>query len=219
MPQSRSLSLIALLAALTACADQSTAPTGLVSAGPPAAAKPGGTSDPTATFTFPNSGFALRGDGLYLSGGNSVYANGVCGVTATIFATTAGSNSGDARLQTDIPSASDRKCAAYPRKLTLDYGNGTDVGTLVVNVRAMQNTNFSIPVGTTARRLLVVNNTARCGAVKFGEAGDSANVTRISASEWHIQSQPYPNDNASCTTEGSLYHMQVDFTVVSSRPL
>jgi len=219
MSHARSLGLIALLGGLAACADQSTSPAGLDNGGGFAAAKPGGVTDPTATFTFPNSGFALRGDGLYLSGGNSVYANGVCGVTGTIFATTAGSNSGDARLQLDNPSAGGRKCADYPRQLTLDYGDGTDVGTLVVNARAIQNTGFSIPVGQSALRLLVINNTARCGAVKFGETGDSAVVTRVSASEWRVQSQPHPNDRAYCTTTGGSYNLQVDFTIVSSRPL
>jgi hypothetical protein len=219
MPQSRSLSLIALLGGLAACADQATAPTGLDDPGALAAARSGGITDPTATFTLPNSGSALRGDGLYLAGGSSVYADGVCGVTARIFATTAGSNSGDARLQTDVPSAGGRKCAAYPRRLTLDYGNGTDVGTLVVNVRALHNTVDSIPVGQSALRLLVVNNTARCGAVKFGDGGDSVIVSRVTSSEWRIQSRPYPNDKAYCTTENGTYHVQVDFTVLSSRPL
>ncbi len=223
MPLSRCLSLIALLAALAACADQSTAPTAPLGTGPRAAAKPGGTTDPTATFTFPNSGFSLLGDGLYLTGGNSVYANGVCGVSTRIFATTAGSNSGDATIQTS-------KAKNCQRRFTLRYPDAvTEVVPSFNNLLQLQNTTFSIAIGATVKRRLIVNpgaianNPSRCGRLLFGPNGavgagsDSVNVSRTDASTWQVQSAG--SHLAYCEANDSLYAMPVSFVVVSSEPL
>ena len=55
-------------------------------------------SDPTASWHLPldGTGLSFTSDGNFAANGNSIYANGVCGVTSKIFATTAASNSGDA---------------------------------------------------------------------------------------------------------------------------
>jgi hypothetical protein len=184
--------------------------------------------DPTTTFYFPlaDGALALRSDHLYSDGTSSVYANGVCGVTGSFFATDAASNSGDAYLQTDKPNAGrSKKCADYPRQLYLDYGDGLDAAT-IVNAREIETSSYFIPVGASVRRKLVIPSTTHgCGNVVFGEAsgvglsGDSVMVTRVSASEWHVQSQPSPNDSTLCLYTGQMYHMPVDFTITSSRPL
>jgi hypothetical protein len=215
--------VLAASVGLVACGEQS--PVQPSSPDFAAAAKPQPVSDPTANFSFPlaDGALALRSDHLaaYTVGSNSVYANGVCGVTGKIFATTAASNSGDATLQTDNPKASDHSCAAYPRKLSLDFGDGIEVGTLRINTREIHNTSYSIPLGMSVRRKLVVANSARCGNVVFGGDlyGDSVMVTRVSASEWHVQSQPSPNDSVLCLNTGLIYHIPVDFTITSSRAL
>jgi hypothetical protein len=184
--------------------------------------------DPTTSFYFPlaDGALALRSDHLYSDGTSSVYANGVCGVNGAFFATDAGSNSGDARLQTDKPNAAKgKKCADYPRQLYLDYGDGIDAAT-IVNTREIETSSYFIPVGASVRRKLVIPSTTHgCGNVVFGEAsgvglsGDSVMVTRVSASTWHVQSQPSPNDSSLCLYTGQMYHMPVDFTITSSRPL
>lgn len=186
--------------------------------------------DPAASFWFPtNDGsLGLLSDGLYLNGTSSVYANGVCGVTAKIFATTAASNSGDATLQTDNPRNADRKCAAYPRKVTVVYGPGDQASsTVFINVRELASTSYQIPIGTTVRRGLHVNE-ARCGGLVYqGQLGDgtstggadSVNVTRVSSSSWLVESRPYPDNEAYCKATGVKYNIAVRFTVVSSQAL
>ena len=215
-----------LLAALVLSACREPSPVQPSSPDFATAAKPQPVSDPTANFSFPlaDGALALRSDHLaaYTVGSNSVYANGVCGVTGKIFATTAASNSGDSTLQTDLASAADRKCAAWPRKLSADFGaDGIETGTLRINTREIQNTGYAITVGQSVRRKLVVGNSARCGTVVFGEAatgglaGDSVMVTRVSASEWHVQSQVGAT-SALCLNTGQFYQMPVDFTITSN---
>jgi hypothetical protein len=221
MPQSRTLSLIALLASLAACADQSTTPLGLDNTGTSAAAKPGGgASDPTATWVFPAAEGAL---GFASDGTSLVYANGACGVSAKIFATTAASNSGDATIQTD-------KVKNCLRRFTLRYPDGgVEVVPSFNNLLELQNTTYSIPIGATVKRRLILNpgaisnNPSRCGRLLFGPNGsvgvgsDSLDVTRVDASTWQVQSSA--SNLAQCEANGALYAMPVDFTIVSSRPL
>jgi hypothetical protein len=52
-----------------------------------------------------------------------------------------------------------------------------------------------------------------------GIGSDSVAVTRIDASTWQVQSQAAPNNLVLCENTGQLYHMQVSFVAVSSRPL
>ena len=217
-----------VLVALSACSVPEKVVTPLDDAALLAKAPPGPT-DPAASFLFPVDDAALdvRSDHQYLSGPSSVYANGVCGVNSKIFATEGASNSGDAIMHTDNPKFSDRKCALYPRKLTVVFGPGDEsVSTVFINVRHIQNTTFSIPVGTTDRHILNLNE-GRCDGLRWTTVdgggtflgGDSVNVTRVDASTWLVESQPYPNNKAYCNNTGQLHHLNARFTVVSSYPL
>lgn len=215
---------------LVSCSDDgAVAPTGAPSA--PSFAKAPPVSDPTATFAFPlaDAALALKSDGLFpnTGGTQSLYANGVCGVSAKIFATTAASNSGDATMQTNNPTASDRKCAAYPRTMTLAYDDGvTETIPVFMNVRQVQNTTVSIAVGDSVLRGFAINPTqkTRCDALRWvsdGQpvTGDSVWVIREAADRWHVRTQAAPNDRAVCTTTGFVYHMPLDFTITTNVPL
>jgi hypothetical protein len=217
MPHLRTLSLIALLASLAACADQSTSPTDLT--GPMQAAKPG-PGDPTATWAFPANETGLG----FASDGQGAYANGTC-VATVIFATTAGSNSGDATIQT----AKSRTCT---RRFTLRYSaaaGDTESVPSFNNLLGLQSTTSIIHVGAPAMRRLIINpgaisnNPSRCGRVIFGANGtvgagsDSVLVTRVDASTWQVQSTG--NQRGWCETTGALYTMPVSFTVASSYAL
>ncbi|CAN5912855.1 hypothetical protein BH11GEM1_BH11GEM1_02290 [soil metagenome] len=219
--------LFALAMTLGGCAGESTttAPSRL-SATAPSYGRTVTVSDPTATFKFPlaDAGLSLKSDGLYSDGTSSVYANGVCGTSAKIFATPAASNSGDATLQTTGPKG--RNCG---RVVTLHYSDGvSETIPVFMNVNKIENTTYSIAVGSTVTRRLGINpvQATRCDFLTFGTRSDGAGagsdsvlVTRLDASSWHVQSQPNGADLAYCSTTGQLYHMPVDFTIVSSRAL
>ena len=183
-------------------------------------AKGSGPTDPTATFTF-DAGLSVQHDG------NPEYANGVCGVTAKIFATTAASNSGDATMQTNNPRAKDRSCQV--RTLTIDYGDGSapQTSTVFINVHEIANTNFQIAIGQTVTRALNINE-ARCGGLAWRstladgtdtDGADPVNVTRVDESTWLVASQPYPDNEAYCRGTGQKHNIDVRFTIVSSYPL
>jgi hypothetical protein len=187
--------------------------------------------DPNTDWYFPVGTAAptvgLRSDGLYLDNGFSVYGHGVCGVTSKIFATTAASGSGDATMQTDNPNARDRKCAAYPRTLTIAYGDRTDRAPAFANVREVQSPTSSIPVGATQLRGLAINLSGsghRCAQLRWNDVvqngtmtvpADKLNVSRLSASTWLVKSRPYPHNRAYCMDNGAVYHLDVEFTIVS----
>ena len=191
---------------------------------------PPAVTDPNATFSFPilDTGLGLKSDGEFVSGGNSVYANDVCGVKAKIFATTAASNSGDATMQTNNPTFRDRKCPQYPRTITLVYSDTlSETIPVFMNVRQIHNTTSTIPIGTTVSRAFSVNPTqnTRCDILlwareRLSEPGvelpaDNVLVTRVSANTWRVQTQPYPDNRAYCTTLDESYHMSVDFTITA----
>jgi hypothetical protein len=182
--------------------------------------------DPTATFAIPlsDASLSLRSDHLYNDGTSSLYAKGVCGVDAKIFATTAASNSGDAVMQTDNPAFSDRKCANYPRRITLAYSDGvSETITVFMNLHDLEKTSYAIPIGSSATRAFVIAPivTTRCAKLQWGAGGngDSLVVTRTAADTWQVRTQDAPNDNAFCTTTGRPYEMPVQFTIVASRAL
>jgi hypothetical protein len=206
------LLMTATLMMVAACSEAPTTPSVV---GGTAAAK---LADPTATWTFP----AVETGHGFASDGQGGYANGVCGVSTRIFATTAGSNSGDATIQT-----AKGKCI---RRFTLRYPDASTESVLSFNnLLQLQNTTYSIPIGSTVKRRLIVNpgaianNPSRCGRLLFGPNGavgvgsDSLNVTRVDASTWQVQSAG--SQLAFCEDLGLLYVMPVDFTVTSSVPL
>jgi len=210
----RSNLLIAGLLLVAACGED--APTSPSNIDMPAASAKA--SDPTATWTIPAPDGVL---GL-ASDGQGAYANGACGVSAKIFATTAGSNSGDATIQTAKGGCS--------RRFTLRYPDAATESVLSFNnLLQLQSTTYSIPIGSTVKRRLILNpgaianNPSRCGRLLFGVNGtvgvgsDSVNVTRTSASSWQVQSAG--SNLALCEATGALYAMPVSFTVTSSVPL
>ena len=188
-------------------------------------------SNPSDTWKLPlaDAGLSLKSDRQYSDGTYSVYAAGVCNVTGTIFAMGGTNDSGDATIQTS--SASHGKCG---RLFTLAYPDGvTETLISFNNLHELENTTYSIPVGSFAARRLIINpgvlapHPTRCGRVIFGvgplgDAGigsDSVLVTRIDVSTWQVQSPAAPNDLALCESNNQLYHMRVSFLVVSSRPV
>jgi hypothetical protein len=159
------------------------------------------------------------GDGLFPDGATSKYADGVCGVTGTIFQP---NPTRDAVMQTDNPSASDRKCVAYsrttwPRNITVDYGNGVETNPVTVNVHDM-----GTVVGTELRFLGIgFRGTSRCSKLQFGgpEGGDKVLVTRTSTTSWHVYSQTSPNNTASCiTSNGNVLYSDINVDLVVTTP-
>ena len=199
----------------------------------PQYAKPAGPSDPATSWLIPldATGLAFGSDGNFAAGGYSVYQNGKCGVTSKIFATTAASNSGDAIVQTDNPATRDRKCASYPRTVRFSYPDGTsEATTLFANLHEVQNTSYSIPVGTTVTRELNLSSStsaSRCGVIKFRGidregnvlGADEVLVTRVDASTWDVATQPAPLNKGYCTNTGELLEMPLRFRIVAAAPL
>lgn len=232
----RSLAFIAAaaLVVVAACHDTTTQP--LISAAGAPSLSRSTVTDPTATWSIPlaDQGLNLRSDGEYpdAAGVNSVYANGVCGISTTIFATTAASNSGDATIN----SGTSRNCS---RQFFVMYPDGTGESFRSFNnLRDLQNTTDSIAVGDSALHMFVVNpgtlsnNPSRCGTIYFGpgplgDKGVGSNpvwVRRIDGRTWHVHSQAsdatgQPQDWALCANNGLLYQMQVDLTIMASRDL
>lgn len=187
--------------------------------------------DPTATWLIPlaDAGLALRSDGLHDDGTHSVYADGVCGVSATIYATQQRSNSGDATIQTNTSGNGNKACS---RLFTVAYPDGiTEEVRSFNNLRNLQNTTTVIPVGAEVKRLLILNPgvmeaSTRCGRLLFGTGdnplngagSDSVLVERLDARTWRVRSDG--DDNlAWCQNTGELFSMPVDFLVVASRDL
>jgi len=194
-------------------------------------AKPVGPVDPTASFLFPidDGTLGVKSDHLYVSGTSSVYANGVCGVDSKIFSTTQLSNSGDAVMQTDNPQWADRKCANYPRKVYIDYGDGTGphASTIFMNVRDLERENDPtdiLPVG--GSKLTGLNlQESRCGALVWRPVqqdgtvtgADNVLLTRTAADTWTVTTQG--NQLAYCKNTGQLLPITARFTIVTSRAL
>ena len=195
---------------LAACSEQPTSPDGAMGA----AAKPG-PSNPTATWSIPTGDASLgfASDGQYLSGGSSVYANGICGVSATIFSTS-GSLTGDATIQTDKGA---RNCQ---RRFTLKNPDGSSQTVpSFANLNQLENGSVTIPVGSSALRRLIINpGTAPCGRIILGDNGtagagsDMVEVTRLSASSWDVHSRSGA-DVGLCENTGELYAMPVHYVI------
>jgi hypothetical protein len=180
----------------------------------------------TATWLIPlaDGSLGVRSDRQYGDGTYSAYANGVCGVETAIFARASGSNSGDATFRTNK-----KKCT---RRWVFHFPDGfTESVRTFNNLNILQNTSYSIPVGTTAKRRLIISpgtfgsNPSRCGRLIYGPNGtvspgsDSLEVTRIDDRTWQVRSQPAPNNRAYCENNGQLYAMPLDIVIVSNVPL
>jgi hypothetical protein len=218
----------ACLAALAACATRDGAPTAADPAAP-ALGKATTVKDPTAEFLFATSDATLgvRGDGLYASGTNSVYRHGDCGVNSKIFATAEASNSGDAIMQTNNIQYRTRTCAAYPRKLTIVYDDGTtrteQQTTAFMNVHNIHNDKFQMAEGETVQRGMVLDD-ARCGGLRWKPVLNDGtlteaklvNVTRVNERTWEVWTKPGAGEaKAYCVAEKRTYDIPVRFTIVS----
>ena len=180
----------------------------------------------TATWLIPltDGGLGVRSDGQFGDGTWSAYAHGVCGVEAGIAATASGSNSGDATFRTNKKSCTRRWALHFPDGFTESVRTFN-------NLNILQNTSYSIPVGTSAKRRLIIapgtfgSNPSRCGRLIYGPNGtvspgsDSLEVTRIDAQTWQVRSQAAPNNKAYCENNGQLYAMPLDIVIVSNLPL
>ena len=214
---------LVVLVAISACSDRHDNGGRLLPTEMSLAKAPPGPTDPSATFKIPTNDLTLglRGDGLYPSGDTSVYAHGVCGVNSKIFATTQASNSGDAIMHTNNPKFSDRRCQAYPRTVTIEFGPGDiETAPAFINVREIAHTTFRMAIGSTVPRILHVNAGGRCDGLVWGDqfGGDLVNVTRVDASTWLVESQSL-NNQAYCRAEDRLYSIAVRFTIVSNEAL
>lgn len=225
--KSRIFAVVFLGITLVSCSD----PSAPASSSPiPTARYASGTvSNPTATVKLPlsDSGLSVKSDRAFSDGTYSSYANGVCGITATIFL----SGSGDMVMDGGNPKYADRKCAYYPRKATVVYPDGSSdlVSGVEMVVSNLETASFFIPVGSSAlKHFHVRTSSAKCDGVHWGSVsgGDSVIVTRTAANTWHVTTQAYPNDQAACklisgttTTWTVLGHMPVDLWIVSSRNL
>ena len=217
------------VAALAACATDNPTALRSLSSADASASRSTSVSDPTATWKLPinTTGLSFKSDGQYSDGTYSSYANGVCNVSATIFATTAGSNSGDATISTG--TAKGGKCL---RTFVLSYPDGfSETVRSFNNLNELENTTYAIPIGATVARRLVLNpgqlqSGTRCGKLVFGASAtgagtgsDSVMVTRVDGTTWHVQSQASPSQYAYCGNTGQLFEMPVNFVVVASRAL
>lgn len=186
-------------------------------------------SDASTSWLFPTdaTGLAVVSDGAFASGGYSVYENRVCGVDGMI---NSYSTSGDNTLYTDVPGSRDRKCAAYPRKLTLIYPDGVrETGAFRANIQQLESGSYAIAIGATVKRglnLSVSTVSTRCGSLRYKGvmqdgiliAADSVLVTRLDGQTWEVTTQPYPNDRGYCPNTGNVYHMPLRFRVVATWP-
>lgn len=213
------LSSAALLLA-TACASADL-PTSADPAGPHFGKAPPALGDPTTEFVLSSdASLGLRPDSY-----SATYKHGVCGVNSKIFATMAASNSGDAIMHASNPKFGDRQCSAYPRTLVVSYGAVTETTSGQLLVDNLQNTTFSIPVGSTVNRAMNLADT-RCGGLKWRTAlrdgtfigADSVKVTRLTARSWRVFNDGSSN-RALCTTTGVLLNITVDFTITADRDM
>ena len=187
----------------------------------------------TATWTIPlaDAGLALRSDHKSSDGTNSVYANGVCTVSGTLYA----GGTGDVTIQTSVTKG--KSCG---RAFTLLYPDGvTETVAAFANLASLEGAGSTIPVGSTVRRHMNFapgspngspgSNQSRCGGLYFGVGrlgngvgSDSLLVTRVDGRTWHVYSDlavyaDGVHDRVLCGSTNTLYAMPVDFTVISSK--
>jgi hypothetical protein len=188
-------------------------------------------SNPSSTWEVPlaDAGLSVKSDHKYPDGTNtySVYAEGVCSFTSTIFTT----GSGDDTFGFTYPKG---KCG---RTWTVTYSDGfTETLAYGGGLQVLENSTFSIPVGdSTLRHFRFAAGTgpsfnpvaSRCSqGLVFGENGknpapgsDSVFVKRVDAQTWDVHSQLAPRDSAYCIDNGKLSEMQVAFRIIASQPL
>ncbi|MEP6507141.1 MAG: hypothetical protein ABJC63_02870 [Gemmatimonadales bacterium] len=239
-----SFPLVASAFLFAACTQETTAPSARSLPGAPVFAKSTATNA-ASTWKLPldATGLGLVSDNQYGEGANSVYDNGVCGVTSQIFNAT-GSISGDATLQTNNPTAKANGCAAYPRKMSVVYpvndpqypNGGSETMAVFLNVRNISNPATVIRQGYANRveRAMAVNPTqsTRCDAWRWNidVGGDDVWVERIDARTYHVYTKDRDPDplvaaanagvnRATCTTTGQQHHLPVDLLIVSKQDL
>lgn len=235
----------AMLSIVAGCQPDSTSPDVLSNDPAPLYAKPVTPTNATATWKLPVdvAGLGLVSDGQFITGTNSIYDDGVCGVSTQIF-NVAGSLSGDATLQTNNPSAKANSCAQYPRKMSLVYpagdpqypSGGTETMAVFLNVRNIANPTTIIAVGYANRvqRHFAVNpsQTTRCDAWRWSSEAqaDDVWVERLDARTYHVYTKdrdPDPaiaaaraaENRATCTTTGVQHQLSVDFLIVAKQAL
>lgn len=214
---------------LASCSDSVTEPNALapeVSFARPA--NPGGgggetttDADSSATFYFPESGYGITADGAFSDGSTSEYEDNVCGVQATIY-----DPSGDAVIDTNDASGGAKKCADFPRKLSIDYdGGGVDEQVAVfLNVQGIG----SMSPGDSGRYPMNIGleGSSRCESLKLreSEGGDDVAVTRNGDGTWtvstHVEDE-VSHATAVCFNNGvadGTYEITVSFAIRATGP-
>jgi len=162
-----------------------------------------------ATFAIPttSSTISLTGDGLFASGSASQYTDGQCGIVAVVYAP---NPYRDANLQTDNPTAGDRKCSGLgaskvPRKLSVRYPLETGWGaqSLPGNMNVRDLGTVTADSLTVSRPMSITLTGGRCARINFGNlsGGTKVNVTRTGPLSWHVESPAGGNVGTCGTTQ------------------
>jgi photosystem II stability/assembly factor-like uncharacterized protein len=225
--------LVALALGTVACAGERsfTSPEAVASF-----AKAPSVADPSATFFLPSAatgGIAgVFGDDYRLVGGSSTYADGDCGVTSKIFATTAASGSGDATMHTSNPKARPKTCAAYPRKITIRYTNEhgvqiSDTRSVFMNLRAIAKVGSALAINDTTKTILAITldgTGTGCSQLRWNPnfqstLNGSSLVTVTRVNETTYRAWTTAGERAYCEDNGLTYDIPVNLTVVASKPI
>jgi hypothetical protein len=217
--------LVALALGTVACAGERsfTSPEAVASF-----AKAPSVADPSATFFLPSAatgGIAgVFGDDYRLVGGSSTYADGDCGVTSKIFATTAASGSGDATMHTSNPKARPKTCAAYPRKITIRYTNEhgvqiSDTRSVFMNLQAIAKVGSAMAIDDTVKTILAITldgTGTGCSQLRWNNS-PLVTVTRVNETTYRAWTKA--GERAYCEDNGLTYDIPVNLTVVASKPI
>ena len=218
MPVARTMLSSMLLLAVAACTSTESATTTEPIA--LSAAKAPAVVNPNTEFTIPGDvTLGLRNDGV-----SSSYRHKECGVNSLIFATGT-APSGDAIMDTDNPKFKSPKCAAWPRKLTVNYGDATSASPGGLLVHEIANDSYSIPLNATVNRAMNFSD-VRCGGLRWRThlrdgtfvGGDSVRVHRTGLRTWHVFTDGAKN-KAWCTNTRALHNISVDFTITADRDM
>ena len=150
----------------------------------------------------------------------------MCGVGATVFILNGVYQDGN--LQLDNPRLKDRSCGSYPRRFVTTYpatssrGQVSDTATGGMNIRAMGT--VTVDSGTVARpmNIGIVGTNTYCTRLAFGNdfgapyGATKANVTRVNATTWRVESLPGGSTAACVRPSGQvelIYPIIMNFTV------
>lgn len=250
MRLSNLLTLGLSLALIGACSEWSTGPIEVEdplfakggTPGPPGGGDGGGDdgtvdADSSANFLFPVSGYDMVSDGAlqFQNSGVSLYEDNVCGVQGTVY-----DPSGDAVMDSDVSRGGAKKCADFPRKLSLTYrdASGAVLGSEEVAVFLNLQGVWQMAPGETRTDVplnIGLENSGSCESLRFrsqlrdgsSEDADYVTVTRNTDGSWTASNSLSDTNGdgvasqVSCVNGGvqtAAYVMELSFTVVATGP-